>query len=50
MEEKTYKLMKNTGAANIAIGVVTIVLGIVTGVLLIVAGGTLLSGKSKNLF
>ncbi|MDR0220177.1 MAG: hypothetical protein LBI54_02095 [Lachnospiraceae bacterium] len=50
MEEKVYKLMNGTGAANIVIGVVVIVVGIGLGVILIVCGSKLLSGKSKLIF
>lgn len=50
MEEKTYKLMGNTGAINIAFGVISIVAGVAAGVILIVSGGKLLSGRKKILF
>ena len=35
MSEKIYKAMKNTGALNIAVGIVTLVTGIASGILLI---------------
>ena len=50
MEEKTYKLMSNTGATAIAVGVITIVFGIAVGIILLVGGGKLLAGKSKLMF
>ncbi|MCR5419207.1 MAG: hypothetical protein K6E84_09855 [Lachnospiraceae bacterium] len=50
MEEKTYKIMSGSGAANISIGVVLLVVGICSGVLLIISGAKLLSGKSKIIF
>ena len=43
MEEKTYKLMGNTGAINITFGVVSIIAGVAAGVILIVSGAKLLS-------
>ena len=36
MNEKAYKTMGITGAANIAIGIVTLVLGVTVGVISIV--------------
>ena len=50
MEEKIYKTMGSTGAANIAVGICVLVCGIVSGVLLIVNGGRLLKQKSKMIF
>lgn len=50
MEEKTYKLMGNTGAINITFGVVSIIAGVAAGVILIVSGAKLLSGRKKILF
>lgn len=50
MEEKVYKIMTNSGALNITIGVITIVAGIAAGVLLIISGAKLLSGKSRLIF
>ena len=38
MEEKVYKTMRGTGAANIAIGILTMIVGVATGVLLIIGG------------
>ena len=45
MSEKIYKAMKNTGALNIAVGIVTLVKGIASGILLIVSGANLLKKK-----
>ena len=45
MSEKIYKAMKNTGALNIAVGIVTRVTGIASGILLIVSGANLLKKK-----
>ena len=45
MSEKIYKAMKNTGALNIAVGIVTLVTGIASGILLIVSGANLLKKK-----
>ena len=42
LEEKTYKLLKRTGAANIAMAVVA---GIAVGVITIVNGAKLIKGK-----
>ena len=45
MSEKIYKAMKNTGALNIAVGIVILVIGIASGILLIVSGANLLKKK-----
>lgn len=50
MTEKTYKAMRNAGAANIAIGVICIVVGVASGVILLVSGGGLLKEKKKLTF
>ena len=50
MEEKTYRVMRGTGATNIAIGVVSIVVGIAMGVLMIISGSKLLSNKKNIMF
>ncbi len=50
MQEKIYKLMGSTGAANIALGVCVLVTGIVSGILLIVNGSRLLKNKGKIVF
>ncbi len=48
--EKVYKVMRSTGAINIAAGVVSIVVGVAVGVLMIVSGARLLANKGKILF
>lgn len=45
MEERTYKLLKSSGAANIAMGVIAVVAGITVGVITIVNGAKLIKGK-----
>ncbi len=50
MEEKLYRTMRGTGAANIVIGVLTLVVGITSGILLLISGAKLLSRKSNILF
>ena len=50
MEEKTYRVMRGTGATNIAVGVVSIVVGLVVGILMIISGSKLLSQKGKIMF
>ncbi len=50
MEEKTYKVMKGSGALNITVGIVILAAGIASGVLLIISGAKLLAHKSKILF
>ncbi len=49
-EEKTYKVMRNCGAANIAVGIISIVIGVATGILLIISGASLLGQKGKIMF
>lgn len=50
MDEKTYKKMKSTGAANLVIGVIALVTGLAAGILLIISGARLLGHKPENLF
>ena len=50
LEEKIYKTMSSTGAANLAIGICVLVGGIVSGILLIVNGARLLKHKGKIMF
>ena len=49
MEEKLYKTLGSTGAANLAIGVCILVAGVASGVMLIVNGGRLLKSRKKIL-
>ncbi len=45
MEEKTYKLLKSSGAANIAMGIIAVVAGLTLGIISIVNGAKLIKGK-----
>ena len=48
--EKVYKLLKNVGGFNIAIGVLLIVGGLTLGILNIVSGSSLLKNRKNILF
>ncbi len=48
--EKAYKTMQQTGAGNIALGIVMMIVGVTTGILAIVNGARLLKNKSKITF
>ena len=48
--EKTYKVMRGTGAANITIGIICIVFGVAAGEELLISGGRLLANKQNILF
>lgn len=48
--EKTYKIMANVGAGDLALGIIVLVTGIVTGILMIINGARLLKGKSDLMF
>lgn len=48
--EKTYKIMANVGAGDLALGIVVLVTGIVAGILMIINGARLLKGKSDLMF
>lgn len=50
MEEKTYKVMRGTGATNIAIGIISIAVGVTAGVLLLISGAKLLANKKNIMF
>lgn len=50
MDEKIYKTMGSTGAANLAVGICVIAGGIAAGILLIVNGARLLKQKGKIMF
>ena len=45
--ERAYLAMKNSGAGNIAIGIILIVVGVTAGVLSIVSGANLLRHKRE---
>ena len=48
--EKAYVTMKNSGAGNIAVGILILVVGITAGVLSIVSGANLLKHKKEITF
>ena len=48
--EKIYKVMRNAGAASIAMGVILITIGLITGVRSIVEGAILLKRKEDLTF
>ena len=48
--EKVYKAMRNTGAANIAIGIIVIAVGVSAGIVSIVTGANFLRKKSQIMF
>lgn len=48
--EKVYKTMRNTGASNIAIGIIMIVVGVSAGIMAIISGAVLLKRKSEITF
>lgn len=48
--EKTYKVMANVGAGDLALGIIVLVTGITAGILMIINGARLLKGKSELMF
>ena len=50
MMERIYKVMRNVGAASIAMGVVLITVGLITGILSIIEGAILLKRKEDLTF
>lgn len=50
MNERAYKTMGLTGAANIAIGIVMIVAGVAAGIIAIIGGARLLKNKEGLMF
>ena len=50
MEERTYKVLRGAGAANITLGIVSLVVGVATGVLLIISGAKLFASKKNIMF
>ncbi|HJC74348.1 MAG TPA: hypothetical protein H9697_05315 [Candidatus Mediterraneibacter faecavium] len=48
--EKAYMTMKNSGAGNIAVGIIILAVGITAGVLSIVSGASLLKHKKEIMF
>lgn len=49
-DEKIYKVVRATGAWDIAIGVASIIFGLGAGIMLIISGAKLLSSRSKIMF
>ncbi|MDO5418126.1 MAG: hypothetical protein Q4F29_13065 [Lachnospiraceae bacterium] len=45
--ERVYKTMRNTGAGNIAMGIVIASVGLTVGIISIVSGAVLLKRKSE---
>lgn len=50
MNEKAYKTMGLTGAANIAIGIVMMVVGVAAGVVAVIGGARLLKNREGLMF
>lgn len=50
MEEKVYKTMGSTGAANLVVGICLIISGLAAGILLIINGARLLKNRTKIVF
>ncbi len=50
MNEKAFKTMSITGAANIAIGIVMMSIGVTTGVIAVICGARLLKNKEGLMF
>lgn len=50
MTEKVYKTMGNTGAANLAIGIIMIIVGVASGVILLISGANLFRAKKGLTF
>lgn len=48
--ERVYTTMRNTGASNIAVGIIMIVAGLAAGTIAIVSGAVLLKRKSEITF
>ena len=49
MDEKVYKTIGFSGAANLVLGISVLVTGIASGILLIITGANLLASKKKIL-
>ncbi len=49
-EEKIYKVVRTTGAWDLAIGIVTMVFGLAAGIVLVISGAKLLMSRSKIMF
>ena len=46
--EKAYRVMRNSGAGNIAIGIILLVTGVTVGIISIINGASLLKHKNNN--
>lgn len=49
MDEKLYKTIGSTGAANLVVGICILVAGITSGILLIINGARLIRSRRKIL-
>ena len=47
--EKAYRVMRNSGAGNIAIGIILLVTGVTVGIISIINGASLLKHKNNNI-
>ena len=45
--EKAYRVMRNSGAGNIAIGIILLVTGVTVGIISIIIGAILLKHKNN---
>ena len=45
--EKAYRVMRNSGAGNIAIGIILLVTGVTVGIISIINGASLLKHKNN---
>ena len=48
--EKAYRVMRNSGAGNIAIGIILLVTGVTVGIISIINGASLLKHKDNITF
>mgnify|MGYP004442134559 FL=1 len=48
--EKAYRIMRNSGAGNIAIGIILLVTGVTVGIISIINGASLLKHKNNIAF
>ena len=48
--EKAYRVMRNSGAGNIAIGIILLVTGVTVGIISIINGASLLKHKNNITF
>ena len=50
MLRKAYRVMRNSGAGNIAIGIILLVTGVTVGIISIINGASLLKHKNNITF